>query len=161
NTATSDYHALQLQFQRRLSRRLQTLASYTWSHSIDSTSNDSAANAPIGKVNLDQERGASDFDVRHTLLGPLTYNIPAASGGRIGSMILRDWSIDTIFRVRSGTPVDVLVGTDVLGIGSIFVSRPDLVPGIPLWIDDPSVAGGRRINIAAFNTNFTGRQGTL
>src|SRR5262249_19112274 len=76
NTATSDYHALQLQFQRRLSRGLQTLASYTWSHSIDSTSNDSAANAPIGKVNLDQERGASDFDVRQTLLGALTYNIP-------------------------------------------------------------------------------------
>src|SRR5262249_9900077 len=32
NTATSDYHALQLQFQRRLSRGLQALAAYTWSH---------------------------------------------------------------------------------------------------------------------------------
>src|SRR5262249_26211841 len=35
NSATSDYHALQLKFERRLSRGLQALASYTWSHSID------------------------------------------------------------------------------------------------------------------------------
>jgi len=35
NTATSDYSALQLQFNRRMSRGLQALASYTWSHSID------------------------------------------------------------------------------------------------------------------------------
>src|SRR5439155_697110 len=30
NRATSDYHGLQLQFQRRLSRGFQALASYTW-----------------------------------------------------------------------------------------------------------------------------------
>src|SRR5262249_17996538 len=35
NTATSDYHALQVKFERHLSHGLQTLASYTWSHSID------------------------------------------------------------------------------------------------------------------------------
>jgi hypothetical protein len=35
DTATSDYHALQLKLQRRLSRGLQALASYTFSHSIE------------------------------------------------------------------------------------------------------------------------------
>ena len=38
NAGTSDYDALQLQFQRRLSRGLQALASYSWSHSIDTAS---------------------------------------------------------------------------------------------------------------------------
>ncbi|HKR20970.1 MAG TPA: carboxypeptidase regulatory-like domain-containing protein, partial [Pyrinomonadaceae bacterium] len=33
NSATSDYNALQIKFQRRLSRGLQALASYSWSHS--------------------------------------------------------------------------------------------------------------------------------
>src|SRR5262249_37342617 len=33
NSATSDYHALQVKFQRRLARGLQALASYTFSHS--------------------------------------------------------------------------------------------------------------------------------
>ncbi len=38
NTASSDYHALQLKFQRRVSHGLQAVASYTWSHSIDTGS---------------------------------------------------------------------------------------------------------------------------
>ena len=36
--ATSDYHALQLQFHRQLRQGLQALASYTWAHSIDTAS---------------------------------------------------------------------------------------------------------------------------
>jgi hypothetical protein len=42
--------------------------------------------------------------------------------------------------------------------------RPDLVPGVPLYLDDPSVAGGRRINRAAFDAvtpTAARRQGTL
>src|SRR5205823_3024203 len=38
NRATSDYDGLQAQFQRRLSRGLQALASYTWSHALDDDS---------------------------------------------------------------------------------------------------------------------------
>jgi hypothetical protein len=44
NTATSDYHALQLKFQRRLSRGLQALASYSFSRSIDNASKDAFSN---------------------------------------------------------------------------------------------------------------------
>ena len=45
--------------------------------------------------------------------------------------------------------------------GATSVQRPNLVPNIPLWISDPNVAGGKRINKAAF-TNPTGPvQGTL
>ncbi|HSE97418.1 MAG TPA: TonB-dependent receptor, partial [Blastocatellia bacterium] len=40
-------------------------------------------------------------------------------------------------------------------------TRPDLVSGVPLYIDDPSVAGGRRINRAAFVTPPPNQQGTL
>src|SRR5262249_39191271 len=42
NGLTSDYDALQVQLQRRLTHGLQALASYTWSHSLDFGSNDSA-----------------------------------------------------------------------------------------------------------------------
>ena len=42
NSATSDYEALQLKFQRRWTKALQALASYTFSHSIDISSTDAA-----------------------------------------------------------------------------------------------------------------------
>jgi hypothetical protein len=41
------------------------------------------------------------------------------------------------------------------------VQRPDLVPGAPLWIADPNVAGGKRINKAAFITPTGPVQGNL
>ena len=39
--------------------------------------------------------------------------------------------------------------------------RPDLVPGVPIWLDDSAVPGGRRINTAAFTPAATEVQGTL
>jgi outer membrane receptor protein involved in Fe transport len=79
NAGASDYAALQVQFRRRLSRGLQALASYTWSHSIDTASAGSFygnANAflPSG-ASLD--RGPSDFDLRHTFSAALTYDLPS------------------------------------------------------------------------------------
>ena len=146
NTATSDYHAMQLQFQRRMTRGLQVLASYTWAHSIDTSSNDSGAFAPSGKVNIAQERGPSDFDVRHAFSWAVTYNFPKPAVGEAAGWILRNWSTDLIFTARTATPVDVLVGTDVLAVGSPFLSRPDLISGVPLYLYGPQYPGGRIIN---------------
>src|SRR6267143_437627 len=81
NTETSDYHALQLQFQRRLSHGLQSIASYTWSHSIDTASGGSEygnqANALAPGIDPQANRGPSDFDIRNAFSAGLTYDIPA------------------------------------------------------------------------------------
>lgn len=76
NTATSDYQALQLQFQRRLRSGLQALASYSWSHSTDTASAGSFGNPSDGFL-PNQNRGPSDFDIRHAFSAALTYDIPA------------------------------------------------------------------------------------
>ena len=158
NSATSDYHALQLQLQRRLFNGLQYVASYTWSHSIDNVSVDSSFEVPATRIDPAQERGSSDFDVRHSLTGAVTYDVPVPFDRGFGNPLLRNFSVDTIFTARSATPVNVITG--LLGVGGIGVSRPDLIEGIPLYIQDSTVAGGRRINPAAF-TVPVGRQGTL
>ena len=154
NGAASDYHALQLQFQRRLSRGLQALASYTWSHSIDDLSNDSGLAFGLAK-------GSSDFDVRHSFSAGVTYNIPTPPWGRISKAIFRDFAIDSIVTARSSTAVDVIAGTINNPDGTIFTFRPDLVQGVPLYLDDPLAAGGKRFNPAAFRVPPAGRQGTL
>lgn len=157
--ATSDYHALQLQFQRRLSRGLQALVSYTWAHSIDTNSNDSFNNVPAAEISLRSDRGPSDFDVRHSLGAAFTYNLPAPIEATMGKRLLRDWSLDMIITARTATPVDVVRGVD-LGFG-LFNFRPDLVRGVPVYLDDSTAPGGRIVNRAAFAVPSAARQGTL
>jgi Carboxypeptidase regulatory-like domain/TonB-dependent Receptor Plug Domain len=159
NDATSDYHSLQLQFQRRLSRGLQGLVSYTWSHSIDTASNDSAANVPAARIDPLQDRASSDFDVRHSVNVALSYSIPTLAKGTLFASLLRNWSLDALAAARTATPIDVFVRRD-LGFGP-FNFRPDLIPGSPLYIEDRTAPGGRRINGAAFVIPRISRQGTL
>ncbi len=116
--------------------------------------------------------GPSDFDVRHSFSAGVTYNIPAPRVHSLALAILRDWSIDSIVLVRSATPVN-LFNSSLAGLANGFgfsnaAVRPDIVPGVPLLISDSSVAGGKRINPAAFTdppidptTGLPLRQGTL
>jgi hypothetical protein len=159
NASTSDYHALQLKFQRRLSSGLQALGSYTLSHSIDSASTESAFNVPATKSDPNLNRGPSDFDVRHSFSGALTYDIPTRDLKMPIGLFLRDWSVDAILRARSATPVNVILSRPLVGIPQI--SRPDLVPGVPLYVHDPAVAGHRRFNRAAFSVPALNQQGNL
>src|SRR6185503_12043830 len=73
NTADSSYHAMELRFQRRMSRSFQALVSYTWSHSIDSTSGDDTVFSPPLILNSRVDRGDSDFDVRHVFTAGATW----------------------------------------------------------------------------------------
>jgi Carboxypeptidase regulatory-like domain/TonB dependent receptor/TonB-dependent Receptor Plug Domain len=163
NAATSDYNALQLKYQRRLSRGVQVLSSYTWSKSIDIVSNESIVNyqAPLNSIDPRLDRGPSDFDVRHLFNGAVSWEIPSFLEGKVGRAISRGFAIDSIFTARSATPVNILTGADPFGLGFTTVTRPDVITGVPLYIDDPAAAGGRRINLAAFIEPAAGRQGTL
>ncbi|HJX91660.1 MAG TPA: carboxypeptidase regulatory-like domain-containing protein [Pyrinomonadaceae bacterium] len=158
NAGTSDYEALQLQYQRRLSRGLQALASYTWSHSIDLVSADSSFGVTTARIDPGIDRGPSDFDVRHSFSAAVTYDVPNVHENKFARMVLRDWSIDAIFRARTAIPFTVFSNRNLFGAGS---ARADLIAGVPIYITDAMVAGGRRLNRAAFATPPAGRQGTL
>jgi len=137
NNATSDYHALQLQFQRRLSRGLQALASYTWSHSIDVVSSD---------FGLGLDRGSSDFDLRHAFSAAVIWNMPEPKLGYFAHALLRHWSIDGIVRAQSATPVNLIARTTLNVNGQSISQRPDLLSGVPFYLDDPNAPGGKRFN---------------
>src|SRR5262249_33078056 len=139
--ATSDYHALQLEFQRRLSRGLAAFASYTWSHSIDNVSSDQAFERFIPGLDNEHRRGPSDFDVRHAFNDAMPSGLPSPPG-RFAGALLGHFSVDPIFRARTGTPFNVIAG-------AFGTARADLVPDVPLYVADPSAPGGRRVNRAA------------
>ena len=146
NTARSDYDAFQFQFQRRLSQGLQVLTSYTWSKSLDNVSGDSFLLTPNDRIDPQRDRGPSDFDIRHSFSGAVTYNIPAPRWGSAGRAFLGGWAIDTILLARSAGPVNITYSRNI-GFGT-YNFRPDLVEGIPLYVDDPNAPGGRRFNNA-------------
>ena len=148
--ATSDYDALQAQFQRRLSRGLQALVSYTWSHSLDEDS--------MSLSTFAAQRGNAAFDIRHVLSMAATYEVPAPNNA-FGS-ILRHWFVDTSFHAQSALPVDLVasVVTDPNDGAQVDV-RPNVVPGVPFYIADPSAPGGREINRAAFQVPPSGQSG--
>ncbi len=150
NTATSDYNALQVQFQRRLSKGLQVLASYTWSHSIDSASAGSAGNGsnlPGSPVNPNENRASSDFDLRHAFSTGLTYAIPSPALHSFLREITRGWSLQSIIQTHSAPPVSV-IDTSFSQLTNGFTPdiRPDVIQGIPLYLFGPQYPGGRAIN---------------
>lgn len=165
NGSESDYRSLQLQYQRRLSRGLQALASYTWALSEDNASDESSTNLIPGGVNqfvVDprQDFGPSDFDIRHNFLASLTYDIPSPWTQPVVRAILAGWGVDGIFRARSGSPVTVItLAADPLNLTT--PRRVDVVPDQPQWLDDPLAPGGRRLNPAAFAIPPQGQQGSL
>ncbi len=158
SNASSDYAALQLQYRRRLSGGLQALASYTLSKAEDTVSTDVITQPRADWLDPEINRGPATFDRRHVLSTAVTYAIPAPFAGAIKA-IFQDWSIAATLQAQSAFPVDVTVSQD-LGFGPIAV-RPDLVPGVPVYLPDPTAPGGRRINRAAFSVPLEPRIGNL
>jgi hypothetical protein len=149
NAGASDYNALQLQFQRRLSRSLQVLSSYSWSHSIDTASAGSLGNGSNALIALNSNvnRGSSDFDIRNTFSTGLTYDVPAPKGNQLANAILRGWSTENIIQARSAAPVDVFYGYfGLLSNGFVTNTRPDVVSGQPLYLTGPQYPGGKAFN---------------
>lgn len=162
NSATSDYHALQVKFQRRLSRGLQALTSYTFSHSIDIASSDAASNfntvATIAAPNID--RGNSDFDIRHSFTAGVTYELPFQSSQRVANHVFGGWSLQSFILARSAPPVNI-AGATFIAAGTLLAPRPNLIAGVPLEIHGSQFPGGKIFNRAAFASAPAGTQGSL
>jgi len=162
NSATSDYHALQIKFERRLSRGLQALASYSWSHSIDIASTDATVNlnTPIAIASPNIDRGNSDFDIRHSFSAGVTYDLPSPGSQRLVRATLGGWSVDAFILARSAPPVDV-VGATVVAAGIFLSPRPNVTPGAPLELEGSQFPGGKIFNKAAFTAPPVGQQGNF
>jgi hypothetical protein len=153
NTANSQYNALQLQFQRRLTHGLQAVASYTWAHSIDDASGGSygnAANTAIPTVDPSVNRGPSSFDIRHSVSGAVTYAIPNVGTNAVTKTLLSGWALQTLIFVRSAAPVNVSsIFAGIFNHAQATV-RPDVVPGQPFYLRGSQYPGGKALNPAAF-----------
>jgi Ca-activated chloride channel homolog len=159
NGGSSNYNALQVQFTRQFANPFGARVSYTWAKSTSDFSEDRATRALLRSTDLQDERGPSDFDIRHTLTGYVFYDLPTPFASGFRNALTRKWRLDTAFSVRSAPPVDVVYAIPT-SFGYLY-ARPDVIAGSPLYLNDPGAAGGRRINAAAFSVPQALRQGTL
>jgi Ca-activated chloride channel homolog len=159
NRGSSDYRGLQLKFERTMHQGLAALVTYTWAQSLDNVADDSPRRVVMASLNPDDDRGPSDFDVRHSLAGYITYELPALVSRGVGNKMLRNWALDSIFNVHSARPLNVvfLVPTSI----GVAYSRPDAVSDTSFYVLDPEVAGGRRLNATAFLIPLDLQQGNL
>jgi hypothetical protein len=166
NGIHSNYNALEASYQRKLSRGVQALASYTWSHSLDNISEGTG----LVLLELLPKYANSDLDVRHNFVAGVSWELPAAKYNAITNAALSHWGLDARFTDRTGFPVPILGSTSELtGPGGYqYYTGIALNSGVPLYLygagcqtyyiahgnpdNGHSCPGGRAINPAAFSS---------
>ncbi len=113
----SDYHSLQATINRRFTRGLFVKGSYTFSKAINSVDDSPGGLAFNTPTQLSRNRALAGYDRAHVLQASWIYELPFGpgkallAGGGLVSALLRDWQINGIFAVYSGSPFTVSAAT--------------------------------------------------
>jgi outer membrane receptor protein involved in Fe transport len=134
----SAYHAMQWRVDRRFARGFQVMAAYTWSRTIDNTSEgagtvSSADQSPqILQVGVKRERGLSDFHRTHRLSISYVWTLPTVRN-RLWNVALGGWSLAGITSFQSGAPFTVTGSRSNSVTLAETLNRPDIGnPNAPL-----------------------------
>ena len=104
-------------------------ASYTWSKSIDDTSQ-AMAGFPQNPFDTHPEKGPSSFDVTNGFGLSVAQDLHLESVGflhPIGKKFTDGWELLSISSISSGSPFTVFSGIQQTGAGSNGVDRPDQI----------------------------------
>jgi hypothetical protein len=144
---TSNYNALSVQLNRRMSRHVQFLGSYTWSHSLDFGQNASTfsdTNDLLVPNSIRPEYGNSIFNVPNRVVASAIIETPWHAGGALG-YLTNDWSIAPIYAAQSGLPYSLVTsGTP---------------PSITTTSTDPATGNITTVTYRALGSGINGSNG--
>ncbi|MDX2270252.1 MAG: TonB-dependent receptor [Bryobacter sp.] len=107
----STYDALQLKFERPLTRGVQTLLSYTFARAYDQTGSFDSVNQPQILDRFDLETGPMVQTPRQRLTMATIFQLPSlGNANRATRFVLGGWQLSQITSWRSGLPVPVVMG---------------------------------------------------
>ncbi|QQS46370.1 MAG: TonB-dependent receptor [Acidobacteriota bacterium] len=106
--ASSNYHALQISFSKRLTRGLMLDGNYTWSKNIEEGLNHQDS------YNIRDSRALAGIDIAHRFVISYLYELPFGRGRRFGSdapgilnAFIGGWQFNGITTFQSGTPLSI------------------------------------------------------
>src|SRR5579864_1694389 len=109
----SVYNGLTASVQKRFSHAFELLSSYTWSHTIDDSTDLQSPLEPQDSRFPFLERSNSDFDQRHRWVTSAVFQSPTAkSGDGAWKHFIGDFTLSPIIEVSSGRPYTIITGTD-------------------------------------------------
>jgi hypothetical protein len=121
---------LQARLERRFSGGVSFLLGYTWSHSIDTASRGSGGSWHQNARRLRDDRGHSDFDVRHRFTYSYVYQLPFGRGRRFLSHVgpaadrlVAGWAVNGIASFMTGNYFSVTVAGDRANVGGFPFQR--------------------------------------
>ncbi|HEX9918323.1 MAG TPA: hypothetical protein VGA87_04100, partial [Pyrinomonadaceae bacterium] len=144
----SNYNAMTLEAKRRFSNNFQFLASYTWSHSIDDSSDLQTLLKPQDNRNFRAERSDSLFDQRHRFVFSGVATSPASWRGSDSGVrrFLSDFTIAPILELSSGRPFNIITGSDANADLQSSNDRPSVAADGTLFVPPFLSTGSLRRN---------------
>ena len=157
----SNYNALQISL-RHASKRLQIFAGYTYSKSLDQSSN---LGEEVNPINPSLSRALSAFDVRHNFVVSYNYALPFERLIGATNRWATGWELSGIARFSSGFPVTLfnygdnsLLGAEPNGVNNFGVDEPQYTPG-NLALNKNPRNGEPYFNTALFSLQPLGEPG--
>ncbi len=128
NDEIANYESMSAIFHQRMSHGLQVMASYTWSHTLDVTTDSNGGGTPLIPYWWKADYGNSNWDIRHRFVATFVYDIPFfAVSNPLVKGIFTKWQSNGIITLQTGFPFNVSTGTDTANTASSGTYRPDLV----------------------------------
>jgi hypothetical protein len=130
STASSNYHSLQVNWNRRFEGGFTVLGSYVFSKAIDLESNDGnsgLASQASDPFDWNRDRGLASFNVKHRFVTSFIWQLPLFRGSKgLERAFLGGWSLNGILTLQTGIPFSVTTGVDrsLSGVGQ---DRADLL----------------------------------
>ena len=125
SNGSSVYHGFSTNLRKRFSSHYEFLASYTWSHAIDDSTDLQSTLTPQDSYFPGLDRSTSTFDQRHRFVFSGVYQTGRLGGDGLVSKVFSDWTFAPLIEFGSGRPFNIITGNgDNLQLSSL-TSRPN------------------------------------
>ena len=128
SNGSSIYHGFTANLKKRFSEHYEFLASYTYSHAIDDSTDLQSPLAPQDSYFPSLERSNSLFDQRHRFVFSGVYQTGKVSGEGFARRLLSNWTVAPLIEFGSGRPFNIITGNPDNFQFSPSTGRPNVVP---------------------------------